>query len=219
MLSAVMRDSSPKNSTTFYSKPVVGCPMKFWLINGFLLGMAVLYASFVAPCKEDHSLSLDRHIEGAMEVERVVASRNSVDYGLFGAGQAGENASTPEAGKSDPPAGTGVAEGTSAPVAKTPDGTQSGNAADTTEKPTYLIYFTATWCGPCQLQKPIIQEIKDAGKYKVYIVDIDNDPNTAAAWGVTFVPNVATVVDGKTTYRGQGAGHTRAFLESKLEGK
>jgi thioredoxin 1 len=152
-----------------------------------------------------------------MEVERVVAPHSSTDYGLLGTGSPVEVVSTPEAGTTNPAAGTDTAAGVHSNPASTPDGTQAGNAADTTEKPTYLIYFTATWCGPCRSQKPVIEEIKAAGKYKVYIVDIDNDPNTAAAWGVTIVPTVATVLDGKTTYRGQGAGHTRPFLESKLE--
>jgi len=193
--------------------------MKFWLINGFLLGTAVLYASFVAPCEKTHSLDLSGHIERAMEVERVVAPHSSTDYGLLGTGSSVEVVSTPEAGTTNPAAGTDTAAGVHSGPATTPDGTKAGSAAGTTDKPTYLIYFTATWCGPCRAQKPIIEEIKAAGKFKVYIVDIDNDRSSANSWGISSVPVVATVVDGKVTYRGNGSGHSREFLESKLESK
>jgi thioredoxin 1 len=150
-------------------------------------------------------------------VEPVAERGPCADYGIFGAGSEKETASTPETGKSDKAEGAPASEGTTAASTETASGTEAGNTAGATEKPTYLIYFTATWCGPCRGQKPVIEQIQAAGKHKVYIVDIDKDPASANAWGVSTVPTVATVVEGKTTYRGVGAGHTREFLESKLE--
>jgi len=220
MLSVAMMDSSLKTSiTSFSNRPVVGCPVKFWLINGVLLGMAVLYASFVAPCKETDTVDLSGHIKRAMAVERVDAHHSSADYGLLGTGSADTSAATPATGTPDQSAGAGASSGVHSETGAPATGTEVGNPADTTEKPTYLIYFTATWCGPCRAQKPIIEQIKDAGKFKVYIVDIDNDRSSANSWGISSVPVVATVVDGKVTYRGNGSGHSREFLESKLQGK
>ena len=188
--------------------------MKFWLINSMTMLGAVLYAACMASPETTHSFHTGGRIAREIPVARMVETYCASDYSL---GFDGEAVSTtaPEAGTPDKESGKNASEG------KNPDNAPASNGAQaaTDEKPTYLIYFTATWCGPCQSQKPIIQEIKDAGKYKVYIVDIDNDPQTAKAWGVSTVPTVATVVKGKTTYRGVGAGHTRAFLESKLTEK
>ena len=188
--------------------------MKFWLINSMTMLGAVLYAACMASPETTHSFHTGGRIAREIPVASMVETYCASDYSL---GFDGEAVSTtaPEAGTPDKESGKNASEGKN-PDASTP---ANGAQAATDEKPTYLIYFTATWCGPCQSQKPIIQEIKDAGKHKVYIVDIDNDRQTAQAWGVSTVPTVATVVKGKTTYRGVGAGHTRAFLESKLEAK
>ena len=219
MLSAGMRDLSPKNLTTTFSKPVVGCPVKFWILNGALLGMAVLYASFVAPRKETAKVDLSGHLSRAVSVANVAKRSPSPDYGLLGTGSADEVASTPESGATDKAAGTPAPQGTSAETTSSAAGTQAGNAEEPAKQPTYLIYFTATWCGPCRSQKPVIEAIKEAGKYKVHIVDIDQDRNSANAWGISSVPVVAVVRDGKVVYRGNGAGHSREFLESQLEGR
>lgn len=214
MHSAAMRDSSPKTLTIACSKQAEGFPMKFWLINSMTMLGAVLYAACMASPQTTHSFSPLGHSSRQVSVARVAETYCSSDYclGFDGAAVQGES---PSASTPDKESGKNASEGKNTDASAASNGAQ----AATDEKPTYLIYFTATWCGPCQQQKPIINEIKDAGKFKVYIVDIDNDPQTARAWGVSTVPTVATVVKGKTTYRGVGAGHTRAFLESKLEAK
>ncbi|MBI4704330.1 MAG: thioredoxin [Deltaproteobacteria bacterium] len=55
-----------------------------------------------------------------------------------------------------------------------------------------LVDFTATWCGPCRLLAPVIEELADkyAGKIKVGKVDIDASPGLAAKYGVRSVPTV-----------------------------
>jgi thiol-disulfide isomerase/thioredoxin len=50
-----------------------------------------------------------------------------------------------------------------------------------------MIAFTATWCGPCQAQKPTVNEIEAAG-VEVIRYDIDQSPDMARKYGITVVP-------------------------------
>ena len=50
-------------------------------------------------------------------------------------------------------------------------------------------YFSATWCGPCQAFKPVMNEIKSEGYY-VEFIDIDNLSDLAQQYNVRSVPTV-----------------------------
>lgn len=55
-----------------------------------------------------------------------------------------------------------------------------------------LVDFFATWCGPCKMIAPTIDEVASevAGKAKVYKVDIDQSPDIASRYGVMSVPTL-----------------------------
>ena len=58
-------------------------------------------------------------------------------------------------------------------------------------------YFTATWCGPCQRFKPIMQEVANEG-HSVQFIDIDNQRDVAQQYNVRSVPEVNRLI-GATT--------------------
>lgn len=64
-----------------------------------------------------------------------------------------------------------------------------------------LLDFWASWCGPCMMLSPIISEIADEykGKVKVGKVNVDEQPELAAAFKVESIPLVVVVKDGKVT--------------------
>jgi thioredoxin 1 len=55
-----------------------------------------------------------------------------------------------------------------------------------------LVDFWATWCGPCKMISPLVDEIavEKAGKLKVVKMDIDDSRSTAGAYGVRGVPTL-----------------------------
>ena len=68
-----------------------------------------------------------------------------------------------------------------------------------TDKPV-LLDLWAEWCGPCRMLSPVISDIADeyAGKIKVGKINVDEQPQLAAMFGVESIPLVLIVKDGKT---------------------
>ena len=77
-----------------------------------------------------------------------------------------------------------------------------------------LIDFYATWCGPCKMMAPIIDEVAREydGKLKVVKVDVDESGETAATYGVTAMPTFVVFKDGQEVWRRLGAAPKSAFV-------
>ncbi len=55
-----------------------------------------------------------------------------------------------------------------------------------------VVDFWATWCAPCRMIAPILDEIAEehAGTYRVAKVDVDQNPSLAARYNVRSIPNL-----------------------------
>ncbi len=73
------------------------------------------------------------------------------------------------------------------------------------EKPV-LIDFFATWCGPCRMVSPIIDEIADENnQYKICKINVDEEPELSQAFKVASIPTIAVVKSGKIIATSVGA--------------
>ena len=76
-------------------------------------------------------------------------------------------------------------------------------------------YFSATWCGPCKVFKPVMNEIAGEG-YHVEFIDIDNMSDLASKYNVRSVPTVVIEEGGKEVNRIIGAVPKQSIMENLL---
>ena len=62
-----------------------------------------------------------------------------------------------------------------------------------------LVDFWATWCGPCRMIAPIVEELSSEyeGKVKVCKLDVDTAQKTAAEFGIRSIPTLLIFKEGK----------------------
>ena len=71
-------------------------------------------------------------------------------------------------------------------------------------KDTVLIDFNATWCGPCKMLKPVLEEISEEKSFKIVSVDVDNNMELAKEYGIMTIPCLILFKDGKEVKRSVG---------------
>lgn len=78
--------------------------------------------------------------------------------------------------------------------------------------------FWATWCGPCRMQSPVIEQLAEGMGDKVFFskVDVDANQETAAKFGIMSIPTMLIKKDGQVVDTIVGY-HTKEQLQKKLE--
>jgi len=75
-----------------------------------------------------------------------------------------------------------------------------------------LIDFWATWCGPCLMQAPILEQLSEE-KLKIVKIDVDENPETAQKFGIMSIPTLLFKKDGEVVKQVAGV-HTKEQIKA-----
>lgn len=77
-----------------------------------------------------------------------------------------------------------------------------------------MVDFFATWCGPCKMVAPIVDEVaqEKAGQAQVYKLDVDQSPDIASRYGVMSIPTIIVFENGEVKNQVLGAQPKEALL-------
>ena len=70
-----------------------------------------------------------------------------------------------------------------------------------------VVDFWAEWCGPCRMIAPALEEISNSlnGKVKIVKLNVDENPGTAAKYGIMSIPTLMLFKNGELASRQVGA--------------
>lgn len=78
-----------------------------------------------------------------------------------------------------------------------------------------MVDFWATWCGPCRMISPVIDELANEfdGKAKICKVNVDNEQILPSKYGVSGIPNIVFLKNGKVVEQIVGARNKQFFVD------
>lgn len=91
--------------------------------------------------------------------------------------------------------------------------------ATETDSGLVLIDFWATWCGPCRMQAPILEQLSeeyDESELKIAKMDVDENPETPASFGIMSIPTLLLKKDGEVVEKAVGV-HSKEQLRTLIE--
>ena len=87
--------------------------------------------------------------------------------------------------------------------------------------PAAVVDFSATWCGPCRMMAPVLEEISEklGDKASFYNVDVDEAPELAMRYGIQSIPCLVVLKNGKAVDQSVGfrpGPQVAAWIEGNL---
>jgi thioredoxin 1 len=70
-----------------------------------------------------------------------------------------------------------------------------------------LVDFYATWCGPCKMMHPVLEQLKEkqADRLRIIKIDVDKNPSLATQYQIQSVPTLIAFREGNELWRQSGA--------------
>lgn len=88
-----------------------------------------------------------------------------------------------------------------------------------TDKGLVLIDFWATWCGPCRMQAPILDQLEqeyDEEEFRIAKMDVDENPETPQQFGIMSIPTLMLKKDGQVVDKAVGV-HSKEQLRQMID--
>lgn len=84
-----------------------------------------------------------------------------------------------------------------------------------------VVDFSATWCGPCRMMAPVLEDLSEkmTGKADFFNVDVDEVPELAAMFGISSIPCLVLLKNGEVASRSIGfrpGDQVKAWIEENL---
>ena len=70
-----------------------------------------------------------------------------------------------------------------------------------------LVDFYATWCGPCKMMHPVLEQLKEkqADRLRIIKIDVDKNPSLATQYQIQSIPTLIAFREGNVLWRQSGA--------------
>ena len=82
-----------------------------------------------------------------------------------------------------------------------------------------MVDFFATWCGPCRMQAPILDQLSeeyDEDEFRIVKMDVDENPQTPQQFGIMSIPTLLLKKDGQVVEKAVGV-HSKEQLRQMID--